>query len=187
MARWEPGSRERLQGAALDLFSQQGYDSTTVAEIAARAGVTKRTFFRHFADKRDVLFAGAAELEAVLAEGIVQAPRDLAPLDAIIAALAAAGADPVVPRRYLRQRQTVIGASPELMERELIKFDSLALAFAGALRRREVDTLTASLAAQAGISIFRTAYRRWVQSGDDEDMGPLVRDVLAQFRAAVAV
>jgi AcrR family transcriptional regulator len=186
MARWEPGSRERLQGAALDLFSQQGYGSTTVAEIAARAGVTKRTFFRHFADKRDVLFAGAGELEAVLAEGIVQAPRDLAPLDAIIAALAAAGADPVVPRRYLRQRQTVVGASPELMERELIKFDSLTLAFADALRRRDVDALTASLAAQAGISIFRTAYARWVQSGDDEDMGPIVRDVLTRFRAAVA-
>jgi len=117
MARWQPGSRERLQGAALDLFSQQGYDSTTVAEIAALAGVTKRTFFRHFADKRDVLFAGAGELEAVLAGAIVEAPRELAPLDAISAALAATRADSMVPRQYLRQRQTVIGASPELMER----------------------------------------------------------------------
>jgi AcrR family transcriptional regulator len=185
MTRWEPGSRERLQGAALELFSEQGFEDTTVGEIAARVGVTTRTFFRHFADKRDVLFAGAGDLEAVLSERIVEAPNDLAPLDAITAALATIGTDSMAPRRYLRQRQAVIAASPELMERELIKFDALTNAFAAALRRRGVDDPTATLAAQAGMTVFRTAYTRWVEADDDADMAQIVHDVLVGFRAAV--
>jgi AcrR family transcriptional regulator len=186
MARWEPGSRERLQAAALDLFSEQGFEDTTVGEIAARVGVTTRTFFRHFADKRDVLFAGAAELEALLSERIIQAPADLSPMDAIAAALATFGTDSMVPRQYLRQRQAVIAASPELMERELIKFDSLSAAFADGLRQRGVDDPTAGLAAQAGVSILRTAYSRWAEADDGAEMGQIAHDVLAGFRAAVA-
>lgn len=186
MPRWEPGSRERLQGAALDLFSEQGFEDTTVGEIAARVGVTTRTFFRHFVDKRDVLFAGAEDLETSLTEQIIQAPPHLTPLDAIAAALATVGTHLVVPRHYLRQRQTVIAASPELMERELIKFDALATAFATALRRRGVDDPTASLAAQAGTTVYRTAYRRWIEADNATDMAQIVHDVLVGFRAAVA-
>jgi AcrR family transcriptional regulator len=186
MTRWTPGSRERLQAAALDLFAEQGFENTTVAEIAARVGVTTRTFFRHFTDKRDVLFAGAEDLQALLAEWIVQAPSDLAPLDAIASALAAIGTDSMVPRAALRQRQAVIAASPELTERELIKFDALTAAFADGLRRRGLDDPTASLAAQAGMTLFRTAYGRWVDAADQVDMAQIVYDVLAGFRAAVA-
>jgi AcrR family transcriptional regulator len=186
MARWEPGSRERLQWAALELFSEQGFENTTVAEIAARVGVDRRTFFRHFADKRDVLFAGAEDLQALLAERTAQAPSDLAPLDAIATALAAIGTDSMVPRAAQRQRQAVIAASPELMERELIKFDALTAAFADGLRRRGIDDPTARLAAQAGMTVFRTAYGRWVDAEDEDDMAHIVDDVLAGFRAAVA-
>jgi AcrR family transcriptional regulator len=185
MARWEPGSRERLQGAALDLFSEQGFEDTTVGEIAARVGVTTRTFFRHFADKRDVLFAGAADLEALLSERIIQASADLTPMDAIAAALATFGTDSTVPRQYLRQRQAVIAASPELMERELIKFDALATAFAAALRQRGIKDPTASLAAHAGTTVFRTAYKRWVESDNGTNMATIVHDVLLELRAAV--
>jgi AcrR family transcriptional regulator len=186
MARWAPGSRERLQEAALNLFSEQGFENTTVAEIAERVGVTKRTFFRHFADKRDVLFAGAEDLQALLAEGTAQAPNDLAPLDAIAAALAAIGTDSMVPRAALRQRQAVISASPELMERELIKFDALTAAFADGLRRRGIDDPTASLAAYAGMTVFRTAYERWIDAENENDMAQIVDDVLAGLRAAIA-
>ena len=186
MARWKPGSRERLQEAALDLFTEQGFENTTVAEIAARVGVTKRTFFRHFADKRDVLFAGADDFQRLLVEGTVQAPSELAPLEAIAAALAAFDWQAMAPRAAQHQRQAVIAASPELMERELIKFDALTAAFADGLRRRGIDDPTASLAAHAGITVFRTAYGRWVDADDDDEMPQIVDDVLAGLRAAVA-
>ena len=185
MARWEPGSRERLQGAAIELFGEQGFQATTVADIASRAGVNKRTFFRHFADKRDVLFTGAADLEALLLGRIVEAPSHLAPLDAIVEALTAYGADSVIPRHYLRQRQAVIAASPELMERELIKIDSLTRAFAAGLRHRGVDEPAADLAAQAGAIIFRISHSRWAEADDGTDMAQIARNVLAQFRTAV--
>jgi AcrR family transcriptional regulator len=185
MARWQPNSRERLQGAALELFSEQGFESTTVADIAGRVGVTTRTFFRHFADKRDVLFAGARDLESLLTEQIVEAPSELGPLDAIAAALAAFGTESTVPRHYLRQRQAVIASSAELTERELMKFDALAAAFCGGLHRRGVTEPAASLAAHAGITIFRSAYARWT-SDDTTDMATIVNDVLDEFRAAVA-
>lgn len=186
MARWEPGSRERLQVAALDLFGEQGFENTTVAEIAARVGVTKRTFFRHFVDKREVLFAGAEDLNTLLVEGIVQAPSELAPLETIATALAAVDWHAMAPRAVLRRRQAVIVASPDLMERELIKFDALTEAFADGLRRRGIDDSAAKLAAQAGITVFRTAYERWIDADDGKDMAQIVGAVLAELRAAVA-
>ncbi len=186
MARWEPGSRERLQVAALDLFGEQGFENTTVAEIAARVGVTKRTFFRHFVDKREVLFAGAEDLNTLLVEGIVQAPSELAPLEAIATALAAVDWHAMAPRAVLRRRQAVIVASPDLMERELIKFDALTEAFADGLRRRRIDDSAAKLAAQAGITVFRTAYERWIDADNGKDMAQIVGAVLAELRAAVA-
>ena len=186
MARWEPGSRERLQQAALDLFSEQGFANTTVAEIAARVGVTKRTFFRHFADKREVLFAGAGDLQALLVNAIAQAPSELGAMEAIAVALTAADWSAMAPRAALRQRQAVIAASPELMERDLIKFDALTAGFADGLRRRGIDDSTAKLAAQAGITVFRTAYERWIDTADEPDMEQIVDNVLVGFRAAVA-
>jgi len=153
------------------------------AQRRSRAG---RLLPRHFADKRDVLFAGAADLEALLAERIALAPRHLAPLDAIAAALAAIGPDSMAPRAALRQRQVVIAASPELTERELITFDSLTAAFATGLRQRGVEYPTASLASQAGVTVFRTASERWVNGDHEHEMAQIVDNVINEFRNATA-
>ncbi|MBV8348447.1 MAG: TetR family transcriptional regulator [Mycolicibacterium sp.] len=185
MARWQPGSRERLQGAALELFSEQGFERTTVAEIADRVGVTTRTFFRHFADKRDVLFAESEPLERLLADATAGAPVELAPLDAITAAIAGLDWQGIAPREAQRQRQMVIAASPELTERELIKLDALTAAFASGLRRRGTEETTALLAAQAGLIVLRTAHRRWIDADTETEIAHIIDAVLADLRAIV--
>jgi AcrR family transcriptional regulator len=185
VARWEPGSRERLQQAALDLFSEHGFEHTTVGEIAARVGVNKRTFFRHFADKREVLFAGAEDLQSSLVEAIVNAPSELAPLDAIASVVAGIDWEQTAPLTAMRQRQAAIGASTELMERELMKFDALTTAFAQGLRRRGTGNATADLAAHAGMTVFRTSYERFIDPGNNVDMAQIVNDVLDELRAAI--
>src|SRR2546421_8842988 len=116
MARWEPDSRGRLEQAALALFGQRGFEDTTVAEIAARAGLTERTFFRYFADKREVLFGGAGRLQELLVSAVVSAPDSAAPIDAVAAALEAGGALLQERREFARQRQAVIDANTELRE-----------------------------------------------------------------------
>src|SRR5690349_11408208 len=121
MARWEPDSRRRLHEAAFALYAERGFDNTTVAEIANRAGLTERTFFRHFADKREVLFAGSEVLQQAMVSAVAAAPESAAPLDAVAAGLDAAAAR-IPGRETARQRQAIITANPELQERELIKF-----------------------------------------------------------------
>src|ERR1700758_4953276 len=129
MGRWEPNARGRLEKAALELYAEHGFDATTVAEIAARAGLTERTFFRHFADKREVLFGGTEALEDRLVRGTSQAPADLGPVEAIVAALVDVADETFAERhRLAQQRQAIIAAHPELRERELIKLASLASA-----------------------------------------------------------
>jgi AcrR family transcriptional regulator len=188
MPRWEPGSTERLQIAALELFAEQGFEATTVDQIAARAGVTRRTFGRHFSDKREVLFAGSVTdaPEAALVAGVARADMALAPLQMIAAAIAAYDWYGLAPRARHRQRHAVITANPELMERELIKYEAVAVAFADALRQRGVDACAARLAASAGIAVFRTAYERWLAAGDDADMGQIVADVVSALQSVVA-
>src|SRR5215470_14768213 len=147
MGRWEPDARGRLAKSAMELYAERGFDATTVAEIAARAGLTERTFFRHFADKREVLFGGSEALEARLARGTLEAPADLGPVEAITAAVVDL-ADEFANRHELaRHRQAIIAAHAELRERELIKLASVALALAGTLRERGVPDPAASLAA----------------------------------------
>src|SRR6266571_6238991 len=158
MARWAKDSSGRLQQAAMELYSERGFERTTVAEIARRAGLTERTFFRHFADKREVLFAGAGTLQEFLVSTVADAPDSVAPIDAVAAALGAAGALLQERREYARQRQAVIAANAELRERELIKLASLASAMADVLRQRGVPDPAASLAAEAGIAVFRIAF-----------------------------
>src|SRR5580658_3651572 len=126
MGRWEPDARGRLGRAALDLYGERGFDQTTVAEIAARAGLTERTFFRHFSDKREVLFSGAGALQQLLVEAVAAAPAPAAPIEAVAAGLAAAGAALEQRREFARRRQAVINANAELRERELIKLATLA-------------------------------------------------------------
>jgi len=186
MARWEPDSRGRLEQAALALYGERGFEATTVAEIAERAGLTERTFFRHFADKREVLFGGAAMLQELLVSGVAGAPDAAAPIEAVLTALEAAGALLQERRAYARQRQMIIAASAELRERELIKLALLASALADALRRRGVSDPAASLTAEAGIAVFRVAFERWTQAGNQKDLPRLIRESLDELRVVTA-
>jgi len=186
MSRWEPNARGRLEQAALELFLERGFEQTTVAEIAQRAGLTERTFFRHFADKREVLFAGAGALQEFLVRAVADAPGPAAPLDAVADALQATA--PLFQQRgdFPRQRQAVIVANPELQERELIKLAALAAAMAGALRGRGVPEPTASLAAEAGIAVFRIAFERWTADDCRPDLAVLIRESLDKLKAVTA-
>ena len=111
MARWQPGATQRLVVAAVDLFTEQGYDATTVAQIAERAGVTKSTFFRHFSDKREVLVAGQAALSQLLAKGIAEAPVGASPLEAVAAGLERASSEMGPMNRELGPRLKVAVAA----------------------------------------------------------------------------
>ena len=186
MGRWEPNARGRLEQAALELYVERGFEQTTVADIAERAGLTERTFFRHFADKREVLFAGAGALQELLVSAVAGAPDSVAPIEAVAAALEAAGALLQERRDYSRQRQAVITANPGLQERELIKLASLASALADALRQRGVADPAASLTAEAGIAVFKIAFERWVSEAGQPELPQLIRESFDELRAVTA-
>ena len=186
MARWESDSRGRLEQAALALYSERGFEQTTVAEIARRAGLTERTFFRHFPDKREVLFWGSDYLRELLVRTVASAPAATTPMAAIAAALEAAAATVFhESREHSRQRQAVITANPGLQERELSKLAALAAAMAGALRRRGVGNPTASLTAEAGIAVFKIAFERWVDQDNQRDLSQLIRESFDELKAAI--
>ncbi len=186
MSRWEPNAKGRLGQAALELFSERGFEQTTAAEIAHRAGLTERTFFRHYLDKREVLFDGSSALQALLVAAVAAAPGSVAALDAVGAGLAAAGTvfDPS-RRDQARRRQTVIAATADLQERELIKLASLARALADVLRSRGVTDRAATLAAETGIAVFKVAFARWVDEAEHRDFPLLVRESLDELRAVL--
>jgi AcrR family transcriptional regulator len=186
MSRWEPDARGRLERAAMELYIERGFDQTTVAEIAARAGLTERTFFRHFADKREVLFAGAGQLQDFLVSTLANAPDSAAPIDAVAAALEAAGALLQERGEYAGQRQAVIAANAELQERELIKLASLASALASTLRQRGVRDPAASLAAEAGIAVFKIAFERWASETSRADLPHVIRESFDELKAVTA-
>jgi AcrR family transcriptional regulator len=186
MGRWEPNASGRLRKAALELYVEQGFEQTTVAEIAARAGLTARTFFRYFSDKREVLFAGSSDLLEQLVHAVDDAPATASPMDAVAAALDAAAAVLGGNHAYSRRRQTVIAANADLRERELIKMEALAAALADALRRRSVADPDARLAAEAGIAVFRVAFDRWVSERKVSDLSDIMRATLDQLRSITA-
>jgi AcrR family transcriptional regulator len=187
MPRWQPDGRERLIAAALQLFSEQGYDETTVAEIAERAGLTKSTFFRHFPDKRNMLSAGQETLSRLLVEGIAGAPPQATPLAAVGAGLARA-ASTMGPfnRELAPQLQAAIAASTELQERYALKQVGFVAAMSSALRDRGVPEPTASVAAELGALAFKQAYAAWIASDDDQDLAQLSLDTLEQLRATAS-
>jgi AcrR family transcriptional regulator len=185
MVRWEPDSRGRLHQAAFALYAERGFENTTVAAIAERAGLTERTFFRHFADKREVLFASSGALEEAMMSAVADAPDGAAPIDAVAAGLEAAGAQ-IPDRETARQRQAIIVANPELQERELIKFASLSASLADGLRRRGVADPAASLTAEVGLAVFRIAFERWIAEDEDRDLPELIRESLGQLQAVTA-
>jgi AcrR family transcriptional regulator len=186
MSRWEPNARGRLEQAALELYIERGFEQTTVAEIAKLAGLTERTFFRYFADKREVLFWGAGALQELLVSTVADAPDSEAPITAINAAIAAAGAVFQERRESALLRQTVIGANTELQERELIKLASLAAAMAGALRQRGVGEPGASLTAEAGIAVLKVAFERWINETNQQDLPQLIRELFEELKAVTA-
>jgi AcrR family transcriptional regulator len=183
MGRWEPNARGRLERAAMELYIERGFEQTTVAEIAKRAEVTERTFFRHFADKREVLFAGAASLQELFVNTLADAPAALAPIDAVALAVEAAGARLQEHGDFSRQRQSVITANPALQERELIKFASLAAALAEALRLRGVREPAASLTGEAGVAVFKIAFERWHNDVEQHDLTYHVRESFDELKA----
>jgi AcrR family transcriptional regulator len=182
MPRWEPDSARRLADAAFALYSERGFENTTVAEIAARAGVTERTFFRHFADKREVLFAGAGRLEEAAVNGAANAPESATPLDMAAAGLEAAAAL-LTDAEFSRRRQRIISANVELRERELSKLASLSATLADALRRRGVGDPIAGLTAEVAMTVFRMAFERWIDEGNDQTFPQLIHESLEQLKA----
>lgn len=187
MARWQPDARERLVAAALDLFNERGYDETTVAQIAERAGLTKSTFFRHFPDKRDVLAAGQDAMAQLLREGIAAAPADATPLAAVCAGLKSVSVAFTSFNRELAPKlKAAIAASTELQERNALKQIGLAAAMAEALQARGVPAPTATLAAELGALAFKTAYARWSEPGEEQDLGTIACAELRELQAAAA-
>jgi AcrR family transcriptional regulator len=176
------GDQER----AIRTYGERGFENTIVAEIAARVGLTERTFFRHFADKREVLFSGADALQELLVSNVAAAPDSVAPIDVVGAALEAAGGLFQERREFARQRAAIIAANAELRERELIKLASLASAIAGALRQRGVADPSASLSAEAGIAVFRIAFEQWVEETNQRDLSELIRESLDELKAVTA-
>ena len=188
MARWEPGARERLVLAAVDLFTEQGYDATTVNEIAERAGVSKMTFFRHFPDKREVLFAAGQEIHGrILADAVAAAPDPATPLQAVAAAVDALAATFTNDRRPFAARlRTVVAAQRELQERAASKHNGLVEATTEALVKRGVPELTASLAAELGLRAFDRAFAQWASPASTQPLTTLTRQSFDELRAASA-
>ena len=183
MGRWQPNARGRLRQAALELYGEHGFDQTTVAQIAERAGLTERTFYRHFTDKREVVFSG--EVHRVLASTVAEAPASMTAFEAVMAALDAAGAVLDERRGMTRRRQAVIAANPALRQHEQIKYATLADDLADALRGRGVEPSPARLAAEAGVAVFRTAFERWIDQDEQRHFGSLVRDTLEELAAVI--
>jgi AcrR family transcriptional regulator len=186
MGRWQPDARGRLAKAAMALYAERGFEQTTVAEIAARAGLTERTFFRHFADKREVLFYGTEMLRDLLTRAVADAPASATPMDAVGAALEAAGAMLQENPDRARLRDAIVSGHPDLRERELIKLAALAAAMAGALRDRGVAEPAASLAAETGVGVFKVAFARWVTEPGQPDLPGIIRQSMRELRDVLA-
>ncbi|MBE1879015.1 TetR/AcrR family transcriptional regulator [Myceligenerans pegani] len=185
MARWEPNARERLVRAAIDLFSEQGYDNTTVIEIAERAGLTKTTFFRHFPNKREVLSTGQEELGQLLREGIAGAPTSTTPLEAVAAGLDAATARFTPAQREFGPRlEAVIAANSDLQERDAFKHTRLVAAMAEALEERGVPDPVTRIAAELGGLAFSRAFTRWTMPANTLTFSELARRTLRELHAA---
>ncbi len=187
MPRWDPQAAKRLQTAAIELFLEFGYENVTVAQIAERAGLTRRTFSRYFADKRDVLFAGSDQLPPAMAAAVLAADSTLSPYAALVMALAGVGAqlaDRVGP--LAAQRRAVVAGSPELQERGRTKFADVTAALAGALRKRGVDAGSAQLLASVGVAIFQSGFDSWVDDSNAADLSERITEAAEQLAGAIA-
>jgi AcrR family transcriptional regulator len=186
MARWEPNARERLQAAAMELFEERGYDGTTVGDIAARADLTERTFFRYFTDKREVLFSGTEDFEKLIVSGVASAPKQMSSLDVVVAALAASSPFFETRRATARKRHAIIASHADLRERESIKSTKLAGTLVLSLRERGVPQATAGLLALTGMTLFQSAYGRWLEDGKKRELAHHLHEALAELRLLTA-
>lgn len=185
MPRWDPCAEDRLREAALELFLEHGYDNVTVAEITDRAGLTRRSFSRYFTDKRDVLFAGSEQLPVALAESVRHAEDTLSPFEAVLTALADVAGGLADHAPLAAQRRAVVRASPELQERGRTKFAAATEAVADALRDRGTAESQATLLAEVGVAIFRTAFERWTDQPDDVGLPARIREAAAELVASL--
>ena len=182
MSRWKPDAQGRLILAAIELFDEQGYEATTVAQIAERAGLTKRTFFRYFADKREVLFNGSEEMQHHWLTGLAAAPADAPPLSAVLRGLGPVAEMFIERHPFARTRAQIIEANPELQERELIKLQTLAGGLKAALIERGVAANAAILAAQAGVTVFHVAFAHWVAQDDPAALPRLIEEARRELQ-----
>ncbi|MFD7075532.1 helix-turn-helix domain-containing protein [Nocardioides sp. NPDC057577] len=184
MGRWEPDARGRMLDAAIELFTEKGYDKTTAGDIAARAGVTERTFFRHFADKREVLFAGPITLDEMVTKAVAAAPADATPLRMVLDGVrqAAVELSAVRSRAQAAQRARIVEATPALQERELLKMAAMATAAQAALTDRGVGEPTSGLAAYSAVAVFQAAFSRWVSGATDLGLPECVDEAAAALR-----
>jgi len=183
MSRWSPDARGRLEQAAYDLFLERGYEQTTVADIAERAGLTERTFFRHYADKREVLFGGADALKDELVRALADVPPAVPTIEAVRAAVEAIAHLMRGRRALARERQRIVTAHADLQERGLIKRATLTTALARGLEQRGVPASEASLAADLGMAIFHVGFERWLDDPAEREFVELVRDGFEQLKA----
>jgi len=185
MARWEPNASGRLTEAAMELFAERGYGKTTVGDIAARAGLTERTFFNYFTDKREVLFAGSEHFVKQVVDGVRAAPKSSAPLDAVLSAYESTSDFFEERRAFARKRNALIAAHPELQERELVKMMSLAASITATLQERGTSSAAASLAAEAGAAVLRVGFDQWAKDLKDRSLTFHLRAARRQLEAVV--
>jgi AcrR family transcriptional regulator len=186
MSRWRPDARERLQQAALELFAERGFAATTVPEITARAGLTTRTFFRHFADKREVLYADDAEVPAVVARMMAEADPSAEPLDLIVEGLRTVAETRFEPRKAaLLARRELVRTDAGLQERDLRKRAVMAEAIGNGFRARGVEPARAALLAETSVTLIYVALAEWLDADDDRPLAAIVLDTLATLRAAL--
>ena len=186
MGRWVPDAQGRLIAAAMDLFSERGFEQTSVSEIAKQAHLTERTFFRYFSDKREVLFFGSENLERAMLEALNQAPKTLAPIEAVGVALESVGEFFRDIRAHSRRRQAIIDANPELQERERKKLAGIAVSLGAALRQRGMSELPATLVAEIGIAVFKTAFEHWLNDAQERDYAYHVHESLGELKSVLA-
>ncbi|WP_208085413.1 TetR/AcrR family transcriptional regulator [Brevibacterium atlanticum] len=185
MPRWTPNARDRLVVAALDMFAENGFDGVTVAEISARAGLTKSTFFRYFPDKREVLAAGQDEMLRLLVDGISSAPAEVGPLEAVRAGLDEVSSSMTPFHRELGPRiRRVISENVELQERDAAKHRALTDGMASALQERGVERQVAIIAAHLGTVAFGEAYAAWIDAGPQTDLSELAHTALTDLGRA---
>jgi AcrR family transcriptional regulator len=186
MSRWKPGARGRLEQAAYELFLERGYDQTTVVDIAERAGLTERTFFRHYSDKREVLFGGTTVLLDELLRALHETAQEIPTIEAVRIAVEAAASIMHGRRVLAREREHIVAAHADLQERVLIKRATLSAALAQALEQRGVPKSAASLAADMGMTVFYVGFGNWLNDPADRELVDIVHEGFDQLKAVAA-